>query len=182
MSIPLAHSRRILAPRAFTLVEVSVVVIITGVIAVTVIPAWNNLTATRQAAAAEEIERKLTAARAEAVAEGRPVGLRVDPINQTVQTYVVPSVGAAPTPATMVDGQSDPVLYVAKTYSGASITSLTGGDGTSTAQVLWFGYDGTPQRRDSGGNLIGGWTSDATVQLAGGQQVVVRKTTGLVQR
>ena len=169
--------------RAFTLVEMSVVVIITGIVAATVVPAWNSLTGTRQAAAAEEVERKIVAARSQALAEGRPVGVRVDPVNDTVQTFVIASVGAAPSVATMVDGQADSSLYIPGAYSGSEITSLTAGNGTTTAQVLWFGYDGSPQLRDgTTGTLIGPWTQDAVIVMPGGQQVLVRKVSGLVQR
>ena len=168
---------------AFTLVEVSVVVLITGIIAATVIPAWNSLTGTRQAAAAEEVERKLVGARSQALAEGRPVGLRVDPVSDTVQTQVITAPGAAPTVASMIDGQPDAPLYIPGVYAGAEITSVTGGDGTTTAQVLWFGFDGSPQLRDPiTGNLIGPWTQDAVITMPGGQQVLVRKVSGLVQR
>jgi prepilin-type N-terminal cleavage/methylation domain-containing protein len=169
--------------KAFTLVEMSVVVIITGIIAATVVPAWNSLTGTRQAAAAEEVERKFVAARSQAVAEGRPVGIRVSPASNTVQTYVITTPGAAPTVANMIDGQPDPALDIGGAYSGASITTLTAGDGSAAAQVLWFGYDGSPQLRDATtGNLIGPWTQDAVIAMSGGQQVLIRKISGLVQR
>jgi prepilin-type N-terminal cleavage/methylation domain-containing protein len=168
---------------AFTLIEMAVVVVISGIIAVMVIPAWNSLTGTRQAAAAEEVERKCVAARSQAVAEGRPVGIRVDPVSSTVQTYVITTPGAAPSVAKMIDGQPDPALSLAIAYSGAAITSLVAGDGSSGAQVLWFGYDGSPQLRNAGtGNLIGPWTQDAVIGMAGGQQVIVRMKSGVVQR
>jgi Tfp pilus assembly protein FimT len=161
----------------------SVVVLISGIIAVMVIPAWNSLTGTRQAAAAEEVERRCVAARSQAVAEGRPVGVRVDPVNGTVQTYVITTPGLAPSVATMIDGQPEPVLSIGEAYSGASIASFLAGDGSSGAQVLWFGYDGSPQLRDATtGSLIGPWTQDATISMIGGQQVVIRAKSGLVQR
>jgi type II secretory pathway pseudopilin PulG len=161
----------------------SLVVLITGIVAATVIPAWNSLTGTRQAAAAEEVERKLVVARSQALSEGRPVGMRIDPVNDTVQMYVITTPGAPPTVATMVDGQADAPLYIPGAYSGAEITSLTAGNGTTTAQVLWFGFDGSPQLRDpTTGNLIGPWTQDAVITMPGGQQVIVRKVSGMVQR
>lgn len=186
MTVSRTYKPAILAPRGgtgFSLVEMSVVILISGILAVIVIPAWNSLTGTRQAAAAEEIERRFVAARSRALAEGRPVGIRVDPTNQTVQMYVITTPGAAPAVATMVDGQPDQLLNVPASYPGASVTSLVAGDGTTTAQVLWFGYDGAPQLRDATtGNLIGPWTQDATVSMPGGLQVVIRMKSGLVQR
>jgi Tfp pilus assembly protein FimT len=159
------------------------VVVITGIVAATVIPAWNSLTGTRQAAAAEEVEREIVAARCQAVAEGRPVGLKVDPTNETVRKYVIETPGAAPSVAKDVDGQADPGVNIAAAYSGAEISSLTAGDGSTGAQVLWFGYDGTPQLRNAAtGVLIGSATQDAVIQMSGGQQVRVRYGSGMVTR
>lgn len=168
---------------AFTLVEMALVVLISGIIAVMVIPAWNSLTGTRQAAAAEEVERRCVAARSQALAEGRPVGIRVDPANSTVQTYVITTPGAVPSVAIMIDGQPEEALNLSIAYSGASITSLVAGNGSNGAQVLWFGYDGAPQLRDATtGTLTGPWTQDAVIAMAGGQQVIIRMKSGMVQR
>jgi type II secretory pathway pseudopilin PulG len=167
---------------AFTLIEVALVVIVTGILAVTVIPAWSSMTGARQAAAAEEVERRLVAARSQAVAEGRPVGVRIDPASDTVRLFVITTPGVAPTPGVMFDGQTSPELHIPSTYPGADILSLAGGDGTGGAQVLWFGFDGSPQLRDMDGTLVGGWTAHAIVTLSGGQQVTVLRDSGMVQR
>jgi prepilin-type N-terminal cleavage/methylation domain-containing protein len=177
---PTARTQR--QARAFTLIEMAAVVVISGILAVLVIPAWNSLTGTRQAAAAEEVERKCVVARSRAMAEGRPVGLRVDPVNSTVQTYVISTPGSTPSVATMIDGQPEQVLALAAVYAGASIASLAAGDGSAGAQVLWFGYDGSPQLRNATtGTLIGPWTQDAVISMTGGQQIIIRKS-GVVQR
>lgn len=159
-----------------------VVIVVIAIVSVTVVPAWTSLSGTRQAAAAEEVERRLVAARSLAVSEGHPVGVRIDPGADTVQFYTIASFGAAPAVMTMFDGQPDPVMYLAKTYPAADITTFTGGSGTNVAQVLWFGYDGTPELRSAVGALTGGWTSDAVINFAGGSIVTVRKGTGMVVR
>ena len=158
------------------------VIVVIAVVSVTVVPAWNSLTGTRQAAAAEEVERRLISARSLAVSEGHPVGVRIDPSADTVQYYTIASFGAAPAVMNMIDGQPDPVMYLGKTYPAADITSFTGGAGTGGAQVLWFGFDGTPELRTAAGALIGGWTNDALIGFAGGSTITVRKGTGMVVR
>jgi prepilin-type N-terminal cleavage/methylation domain-containing protein len=168
--------------RAFTLLEVSVVIIVIGIVAVTVVPAFNSLAAMRQAAAAEEVERRLVMARSLAVSEGRPIGLHIDPSTDIVQLYTIPAAGAAPTILTMPDGQPDPGLSLVATYPGSDITSAVGGDGAVGAVTIWFGYDGSPELRTSTGTLTGPWTSDAVITLAGDNTVTIRRMTGMVER
>lgn len=168
--------------RGFTILEMGVVVVVIGIVSVTVVPAFNSLTGTRQAAAAEEVERRLVMARSLAVSEGHPVGVRIDPAADTVQFWTIASFGATPAVMTMFDGQADPLVKLSTTYPGADVTSVVNGAGVSGAATLWFGYDGTPELRSAAGALTGSWTADAVVTAAGGSVVTVRKATGMVQR
>ena len=168
--------------RAFTLLEMSVAIVVVAVIAVTVVPAWSSLTSTRQAAAAEEVERRLVAARSQAVSEGRPVGVYVDPATDSTLNYTISASGGTPSVMTNFDGQADSAFLVAATYPGAEITSVVGGSGVGGAQILWFGFDGSPELRTSTGTLTGPWTQDAVITFAGGYQVTVRRRTGTVSR
>lgn len=158
------------------------VVIVVGIVAVTVVPAFNSLTGTRQAAAGEDVERRLVSARSRAVSEGRPMGVLIDPVANSVRFYTIAAAGAAPTVLNMLDGQPDPGLDLGVAYPGADITAVVGGDGAAGAATLWFGYDGSPELRDAAGVLTGPWTSDATISLAGGNTITVRRTTGMVVR
>lgn len=176
------HPRQPRGRRAFTLLEMGVVVIVVGIVAVTVVPAWNSLNGTRQAAAGEEVERRLVAARSQAVSEGHPIGLHLDPATDTIRLYTIATTGAAPTVLTMLDGQPDPGVNLATVYPGADITSVINGAGVAGAATLWFGFDGAPELRTAAGVLTGPWTSDATITLAGGNTVTIRRTTGMVVR
>jgi prepilin-type N-terminal cleavage/methylation domain-containing protein len=169
-------------PRGFTLLEMGIVVIVVAIVSVTVVPAWNSLTGTRQAAAGEEVERRLVAARSQAVSQGRPIGLHIDPATDTVLFYTITATGAAPTVLTMVDGQPDPGVNLAVVYPGADVTSVINGSGVAGAATLWFGFDGAPELRNAAGALTGAWTSDAIITLAGGSTVTVRRATGMVVR
>jgi prepilin-type N-terminal cleavage/methylation domain-containing protein len=168
--------------RAFTLLEMGIVIVVIAIVSVTVMPAWNSLTGTRQAAAGEEVERRLVMARSLAVSEGHPVGVRIDPAADTVQFWTITTTGAAPTVMTMFDGMADPLVDLAKTYPAADVTAVVDGAGASGAATLWFGYDGSPEERSAVGALVGSWSTDAVVTLAGGSVVTVRKGTGMVQR
>ncbi len=168
--------------RGFTLLEMGIVVIVVAIVSVSVVPAWNSLTGTRQAAAGEEVERRLVAARSQAVSQGRPIGLHIDPATDTILYYTITATGAAPSVLVMVDGQPDPGVNLATVYPGADVTSVINGSGVSGAATLWFGFDGAPELRNAAGTLTGPWTSDATITLAGGSTVTVRRATGMVVR
>jgi Tfp pilus assembly protein FimT len=85
---------------AFTLIEAMVVVILMSIIAVTVMPALNNLDKARQGAAADELIRLLTQARALAMASGRPVGVSIDLEEDAALIVQISAAGGPPTPAT----------------------------------------------------------------------------------
>lgn len=168
--------------RAFSLLEITVVIVVMGVLSAMVVPALRTMDEARAGAAAEEIERRLVMARTNAIAMGRPVGLRIDPVAATLQQWDIKSSGAAPTVAMTGMGQADEVFNVAARYPGVRVTSLVGGNNTSGVQTIWFAYDGTPHLRTSGGTHAGVWTSDAVVTVTGGLTVRVRRGTGAVQR
>lgn len=175
-------ARRTDARRAFTLVEVSVVVLIASILAVSVVPAMNTLAATRRAAAVDEVERRLIDARGQALARGRPYGVRIDADASTLQLLEITSAGATPTAAFDVLGVSNAAYSLREAYSGSAITSVVGGDGTTGSQTLWFGIDGTPQVRNASGVLQGSATQDAVVTLTGGGRVTVRAYTGAIEQ
>jgi prepilin-type N-terminal cleavage/methylation domain-containing protein len=177
------HNAPIRARRAgFTLVEVSVVVLITGILAVTVIPALNLMSSAKRTAAAHEVQRRVELARARAMTGGRPMGLKVDVPTGTVQTMTIATAGAAPTVASGSDGTVEPAFSISSAFPGGTIVSYSGGDGASNSGTIWFAYDGTPQARQSNGTLIGACTSDATIQLTGSEFIYVRRGSGAVQR
>lgn len=153
-----------------------------GVLAVAVIPAISSMDEAKKSAAAEEVERRLVLARGEAIAQGRPIGLYVNPTADTVQMFTIRNPGDAPTPTIMGDGTADSLLSIPAQYPGAQVTSLSAGDGSTTAQVLWFGYDGTPQIRSAGGTLAGSATADAVINFQGGASITIRRHSGAVQR
>ncbi|CAG1008107.1 hypothetical protein PHYC_03520 [Phycisphaerales bacterium] len=167
--------------RGFSLVEMSVVILITAILAVAAIPAFSAMSGARQASGAEEIERRIVNARARALAEGRPVGLRVDPVAQTLRTFTIASTGAVPTPAIDPLGQSESAFNFAAAFPGVQITAVSV-NGSTGVQTLWFAFDGTPQERSANGALVGAWTEGATVTVTGGISVFVVAGSGAVTR
>ena len=178
------HPIRITVRRATTLLELMVVVVILGIVTVSVIPAFASMNDARKLAGAQEAERLLLGARASAVAQGRPFGVAIDIGAQTLRTVYISASGQTPAPAPSQDGQGQEVLEIGRRYPGAQLMSLTDGAGSavSGSATLWFGYDGTPQRRNGAGGLIGGWTSDAVLEFAGPSAVTVRRITGAINR
>ncbi len=174
---PARHLRR-----GFTLIEVSLVVIIIGIIAVSAIPAFATLAGSRRAAAGAEIERYFARARALAVAEGRPHGVRVNPTTGELVPWSISSPGAAPSAPQTSDGRTDTGFLLSALFPGVEISSFTNGDGTSSTGTVWFGIDGTPQTRASDGTLVGSFTQDASIKLRDGDTITITRYTGAISR
>jgi len=178
------HDRSNSAPgrRGFTLLEVAVVVMITAILAVAAMPAMGMLGDARRSAAAECVERTLSSARARALASGVPVGLRIDPATGAMACVEILNPGEAPTPVTSALGEAETALVISTAYAGVRMTEVVGPDGGTGATTVWFGIDGTPQRRDSTGALLGNATGDCVVRIEGDHTVRVRAGTGAITR
>lgn len=174
-------ARQSRSPRAFSLLEMAMVIMITAILAASAIPAMSSMSAARQGAAAEEVERRIVNARSRALAEGRPFGVTIDATAHTLRTMTVATTGAVPTPATDALGQPEAAFNVAATFSGVTITAVSSEGGTGT-QTFWFSHEGTPQARNASGALLGAWTEDATVTVSGGVSVYVQARSGAVTR
>lgn len=173
--------RELVRGRGFSLLEMAVVILITAILAASAIPAFSAMSGARQASGAEQVERLLVRARARALAEGRPVGVRIDLGAQALQTYTIASTGAAPSVAMDPLGQSEPVFNFAAAYPGVQITSVTV-NGVTGTQTVWFAYDGTPQERSADGSLVGTWEENATITMTGGGVVHVLAGSGAITR
>lgn len=181
MAHPYSESRSS-ASRGFSLLELSVVIVVMGMMSMAVVPALRVIDETRQIGAAEEVERRLTSARSKAMVMGRPVGVMLNPVAETIRTMTIASVGAAPTALAGVMGDIEPESSIAALYPSAEITSVVSGDGTTGTQVIWFDFDGTPHGRTSAGARLPGWTRDATVILSGGYTITIRRESGGIER
>jgi hypothetical protein len=121
-------------------------------------------------------------ARAKAIATGRPIGVRLDPVGEVVQTMTIATPGAAPTALAGVMGEVEPPANIGALFPGAEILSVTAGDGVTGSQVIWFDFDGTPHGRSVGGSRTGAWTGDGVVVMSGGYRVTIRRGSGGIER
>lgn len=160
----------------------AVVVALMGILAVAVLPALATVSESRRSAAWREVERRLVVARMMATSTGRAFGVRVTPGAGTFELLEIPAGGGAPAAAHDPLGGGAGAWSLPGAYPGTQVTSFVGGDGASGTGVVWFGYDGAPQRRNSSGTLLGGFSQDAVVTLTGGLTVTVRRSSGLVER
>ena len=169
--------------RGFSLIELAIVIVIIGIIAVSAIPAFSSLSDTRRAAAINEIERLLTRSRARAVSEGRPHAVFVDLKTQTLTPYEITSTGAAPSASQTADGRDLETLVVAATYPGVTVKTLQAGDGSSPSSAyIWFGVDGTPQLRKSDGTLVSDCSQNTVLTLDDGSSIDVIRYSGAIER
>ncbi|MFZ4574432.1 MAG: prepilin-type N-terminal cleavage/methylation domain-containing protein [Phycisphaerales bacterium] len=178
-----APRRQHRSARGFSLIEISIVVIIIGIVAVSAIPAFSHLSATRRAAAGGEIERMLCHARARAVAEGRPHAIRIEVSSGRLTPYEISSQGSAPTVSLTSDGRTDEGLLLPTAFPGVSLSQFIGGDGVASASGwIWFGTDGSPQTRNASGGLVAECTQDASLTVSNGDTIVVTRRTGAISR
>ena len=185
--------------RGFTMLELSVVVIVLGiVVGVVLYPANATLTSMRQNAAVAEVERRITAARARAIAEGHPVGVYVctGSVNGSFIaiasaagiTAAVDSIypvelasltsGAVVFSVNDVDQAANIGTYsISDRFNGVQITSVSG----SSTGLIWFASDGLPEVRSMTGVRTASLTSDIDITLTGGNHIYVRAGSGLVE-
>ncbi len=84
--------------RGFTLLELTVVIALMGILAITAIPSLKTVSSARAASLTEYVERRLIEARARAMAQGQPVGLRLDPLRRECRMLRIEKPGDSPTP------------------------------------------------------------------------------------
>lgn len=169
-------------PHAFTLIELAVVVMVIGLLAVSALPALATLDDTRRLSAIREIERRLVWARAAATATGQPTGLRIDTTAHTIRGVTIPPGGLAPVPVTSPSGEPEAPFSIPSEFPGVEITGLMSGDGFGADTTFWFSFEGAPQLRGEDGRLLGGFTQDAWIQVTGGYKVNIRRESGLIER
>lgn len=177
----MTRHRQTCTPRAFSLLEMAMVIMITAILAASAIPAMSSMSTARQGAAAEEVERRIVNARSRALAEGRPFGVTIDTTAHTLRTMTIATTGAVPTPATDALGQPEAAFNLAATFSGVQFTVVSSEAGSGT-QTFWFSHEGTPQARNASGALVGSWTQNAVVTVTGDVSVYVQARSGAVTR
>ncbi|MBZ0171500.1 MAG: prepilin-type N-terminal cleavage/methylation domain-containing protein, partial [Phycisphaerales bacterium] len=168
--------------RAFSLVEVITVAVIMGILAVSVIPAFSTIEGARGAAAADEIARLLSVARAHATATGDATGVAVNVADESITPLRINSAATATEPIPGALGVDRPALIVTATFPGVALTSVTLGDGTIGDGTIWFGHDGTPRLRDANLDDTGPATTDSVIELTGGELVRVRRLSGAIEQ
>ncbi|MCW5777681.1 MAG: prepilin-type N-terminal cleavage/methylation domain-containing protein [Phycisphaeraceae bacterium] len=167
---------------AFSLLEVAVVIVIVGILAVGVIPALGSTTGARQAACAREVHRLLTHARTFAMTTGQPSGVIADASSSTLTSVYIPTGSMSVAPLRTSTGATVDPLVLSSSFPNVEILSCVGGDGSTGLIRLWFSHSGIPQTRDAGGTLTGSFTQDASISLTGGFTISVRRVSGLVER
>lgn len=166
--------------RAFTLMEVMIVIVVMSLLAIGVVPALSSASGAQRAGAAIEIERMLHLARARAMATSTPHAVRIQTNPSSLQVcWRNPSTGAI---AGVVGGdglEARPQLLAARFGStrirDVEIDGVTGDSGD-----IWFAFNGVPELRNSIGTRIGPATRDARITLDDGSVVTVVAATGAV--
>ena len=164
--------------RAFSLVELLAVVVVLAILAGVVLPGLGAVSGLRRQAAADEVRRLLTLARASA--RGVPAGVAIAPATGDVTLVSSGPAGVA----ALVDALGEPrrAVNLGRDFGGARFGAIVdGGDDAIDPAVFWFGFDGTPERRDASGAYVGPFTRDARIEIVDVGPVVVRRATGVIE-
>lgn len=174
----LASSSRQL--RAFTLIEVLVVVSITAILAVSVVPAFASMADARRAAAAREIERLLLLARARAMATSTPHALQLNTTSGAFQLVCLNRTTLAVEPALDASGSPWPATTLNTAFPGVSVSSIQSQAAGGSSTSFWFSFNGTPDLRNLSGERIGSPTTVSQITLTGNLIIQVHPNTGAV--
>lgn len=164
--------------RAFTLVEVMVTVTIMAIIAVSVIPAMGVVADTREGTARDEVVRMLEYARARAVASGEPCGVIAQTTGSTLAMVQLDADGEIE-PMRNPFGLDEEVVSISEISSGVSIISVDAQ--TDASGIIWFNYKAQPHAREADGSFGQLNTSDASITLSSGVEIVIHAYSGYVE-
>ena len=165
--------------RAFTLIEVIVVLVILGILTVGAFPALGALQGARANSGADRVQSELFHARSLAMATGDPVGAVINTGSSSVQLVTL----SDDEPERVLGPLGEPrePLRLTQVLPGVTITGYTAPDGGST-NPLWFGFSGLPELRDETGAAVSGEVGDTLIEIAGGPTLRVVGATGAITR
>lgn len=161
--------------------ELTVVAIVMGILAVSVVPALQSLTDARAAGARQELVRRLTEARDRAGGTATATGLELTLKTNTARLVTVSPTDGSVIPAADALGNPSAAWAMSAAFPGVSMSSVTLGDGSIGGGTVWFGADGTPggtKPKDTPGSV---WKTDTQIELSTGSSVLVRRGTGLIE-
>lgn len=166
--------------RAFTLLEVMIVVGVMSILAIAVVPAMSSARGAQSAGAAREIERMLLLARAKAMSSGvsHCVNLRTSP--SSLQICWRNPETAAVEPIIANDGNSWHPQPFAARFGSVRVSSVEVNGIAGDSAMVWFSFNGVPESRRNDGVRLGSATHDAVVTLSDGSVVTVVAKTGAV--
>lgn len=165
---------------AFTLIEMLVVIVIMGIIAVSVVPAVTSAGEARAAGAAQEIDRTLQLARARAMATSVPHGVSIHTAPSSVQMCWRNPTSGSLEPALASDGAPWPAQLLSSRFGNVRVTSVEIEGVASDLGTIWFAFDGSPELRDSAATRLDAASQDGIVTLSDGSTITVIAGTGAV--
>jgi Tfp pilus assembly protein FimT len=167
--------------RAYTIIELLLIVVIMGIVASSAIPVMNQSVQARQGASRDEVVRLLEFARGRAIAGGVPAGVVVDTGNGTLSLVPLDSGGAITNIVDPIDGQSKQT-NLGSEYAGVLISSMVNGDGNSGNGTIWFDFQAEPHTRNEVTGVFDAvFSQNATISLSTGTQIVVYAGSGMVE-
>lgn len=167
---------------AFTLIELTAVMVLLAILATTAIPTINRLRTVHEASLAQEVARRLTLARAHATTTGIPTAVQFNLDEQRVPFLILTPQGVEQRPQgldNLAALNADQLANIGNAaITAVSIPTPQGTPQSSAHTTLWFDYRGTPHLRTPDGSPIAPITQTATVTLAASFLIAIQPSTG----
>ena len=169
------ESRRLSGGGGFTLLEVTAVMVVLGIVAATAIVSLSSTTGKRSAMAARQLQRDMTFARQRAVATGTRSWLDFETNTGawTVRVENPASLGRVPSPVLTDPATGGEFVQAMNTGSFLGVTITT----VDFDSEDWIGFDWLGRPLDKTGEATP-FTADGSVTFSGGEKVTVDKDTG----
>lgn len=170
--------------KGFTILEMIAVIVITGLVAVSVVPAVARIDDAKKAAGAFDVARTIEFARARAAASGLPTGVRFDTALDTMLVVESESGGVAQAIVDALGEAAEPTDLGEQFGADVQRISLSTGAvsaGTIDRSTVWFTFALVPHLRNESGAYAGALDSDGLISFGSGAVVTVRAGSGLVE-
>ena len=164
----------------FSLLELIAVMLILSAISAVAVPMITSLTGLQTHSARATLFAALAFSQANAGATGTPTGVRIDLAGQTYRFLQVQDPGPGVEPLLDPLGAPSASSRVSRA-SRAIVDRVEGKDLSTTEPTVWFGYLGSPERRDADGALISPAADVTRIVLEQGDPILVHPITGVIE-